>query len=73
MANNSSQGGVTPFNNDSCPIIHAPYGGETWGPDGKGNMYYDEASAAPMKSRVLRVSEDGTCTEYLIEHYETKS
>jgi len=73
MENNSSQGGVTPFNNDSLPIIHAPYGGETWGPDGKGNMYYHEASAAPMKSRVLRVSEDGICTEYINLSRETKA
>jgi hypothetical protein len=72
-ANNSSQKGNTEYNNDSCPVIHAPYGSEVWGPDGKGNIYYHESSSAPMKSRVLRVSEDGTCTEYINLTRETKA
>ena len=50
-----------------------PYGQTVFGPDNKGNIFYGESSAAPMKSRVVTVSESGEYTDYVNQTYEIRA
>ena len=73
MSKNSAQQGNKEQGNDSQPINHQPYGQEVWGPDGKGNIYFFEASAAPMKSRVVTLDEKGAHTDYVNQSWELRA
>lgn len=73
MSKNSAQQGNKEQGNDSQPINHQPYGQEVWGPDGKGNIYYFEASAAPMKSRVVTLDDKGAHTDYVNQSWELRA
>ena len=73
MSKNSAQQGNKEQGNDSQPINHQPYGQEVWGPDGKGNIYFFEASAAPMKSRVVTLDDKGAHTDYVNQSWELRA
>ena len=70
---NSSQQGNKEISVDTQAIGMKPYGQTVFGPDNKGNIFYGEYSAAPMKSRVVTVSEDGAYTDYVNQTYEIKA
>jgi hypothetical protein len=70
---NSGQQGNKKISVDTQAIGMKPYGQTVFGPDNKGNIFYGEYSAAPMKSRVVTVSETGEYTDYVNQTYEIKA